>query len=145
MKQLKTSFANAAQVLLVSVFFLTSNSCKHVPLSETPQSNSKLSAVAVPVTIKSKVLASNLKFPWEVVWDSSNKLWITERGGIISRIDALTGKKTEILKITEVNSQVEGGLLGMALHPDFKSNPSVFVAYNYQSSSGYKGKVVSYR
>jgi hypothetical protein len=69
---------------------------------------------------------------------------MTERGGRISRLNTSTGVITPLLTINEVESNGEGGLLGMALHPDFSSTPHVFVVYNYDNGSGYKEKVIRY-
>jgi aldose sugar dehydrogenase len=96
------------------------------------------------VEIQTKVLTDNLNFPWEIVWGPDNKIWMTERGGRISRVDTATGIVTPVLTISEVSSQGEGGLLGMVLHPDFSTNPYVYVAYDYNQSGSYKGKIVRY-
>src|SRR4051794_398517 len=81
------------------------------------------------VNLTEKVLTSNLNYPWEILWGPDNKLWITERGGKISKVDPATGTVTPLFTISEVVSQGEGGLLGMVLHPDFTTTPEVFVAY----------------
>jgi glucose/arabinose dehydrogenase len=96
------------------------------------------------VTLTDKVLTPNLNYPWEILWGPDNKLWITERGGKISRVDPATGAVTPLLTIGEVVSQGEGGLLGMVLHPDFSTTPEVFVAYNYVKSGAYIKKVVKF-
>jgi Glucose/sorbosone dehydrogenases len=38
----------------------------------------------------------------------------------------------------------EGGLLGLALHPDFLSNGFLYIVYNYNSPNGYREKLVRY-
>ena len=96
------------------------------------------------VTLTDKVLVSNLSYPWEILWGPDSKLWITERGGKISRVDPATGAVTPLLTIGEVVSQGEGGLLGMVLHPDFGTTPEVFVAYNYLKSGTYTKKIVKF-
>ena len=96
------------------------------------------------VELKDSVIASNLNFPWEILWGPDNHIWMTERGGKISRLNPATGAITPLLTINEVQSNGEGGLLGMALHPQFPATPHVFVVYNYDSGSGYKEKVVRY-
>src|SRR5678815_5098600 len=96
------------------------------------------------VEIKDSVIAGNLNFPWEILWGPDNQIWMTERGGRISRLNTSTGVITPLLTINEVESNGEGGLLGMALHPDFSSTPHVFVVYNYDNGSGYKEKVIRY-
>lgn len=90
------------------------------------------------------ILTQNLTFPWEILWGPDSKLWITERGGKISRVDPATGAVTLVLAISEVVSQGEGGLLGMVLHPDFATTPEVFVAYNYNKSGTYTKKIVKF-
>ena len=71
-------------------------------------------------------------------------LWITQRGGRISRVDPATGSVNTLITISEVKSMGEGGLLGMALHPDFHITPQVFVVYNYDRNGTYAEKVVRY-
>jgi glucose/arabinose dehydrogenase len=69
--------------------------------------------------ITTSVLTANLTNVWELVWGPDKKLWITERDGTVSRVDPVTGKVTAVKTIDEVKSRGEGGLLGIALHPDF--------------------------
>jgi glucose/arabinose dehydrogenase len=96
------------------------------------------------VEIKDTVIAQNLNFPWEILWGPDNHIWMTERGGKVSRLNPATGIITPLLTIGEVQAIGEGGMLGMVLHPNFASNPQLFIVYNYNSGSGYKEKVVRY-
>lgn len=95
------------------------------------------------VEIKDSTIVSNLNYPWEILWGPDNYIWMTERGGRVSRVNPTTGIVTPLLTITEVVTNGEGGLLGMVLHPDFSATPHVFVVYDY-NSGGYKEKVVRY-
>lgn len=99
---------------------------------------------AEPVDTTSKVLTENLNFPWEILWGPDNFIWITERGGRVSRVNPSTGAVTPLLTIPDVQAQGEGGLLGMVLHPDFSTTPQVFVAYNYNNGGNYREKIVRY-
>jgi glucose/arabinose dehydrogenase len=83
--------------------------------------------------------------PWELVYGPDKMLWMTERRGRISRVDPSTGKVAPLITISDVQEKGEGGLLGMALHPDFKTNRQVFVAYNYRSSASSAEKIVRYK
>jgi aldose sugar dehydrogenase len=96
------------------------------------------------VTIKDSVIVSNLSYPWEILWGPDNFIWMTERGGKISRVNPTTGTVVPVFTITEVVSNGEGGLLGMALHPNFSVTPHVFVVYNYNNGGNYREKVVRY-
>jgi aldose sugar dehydrogenase len=91
-----------------------------------------------------RVLTEGLNYPWELVWGPDNHIWITERGGKVSRVNPENGVVTPVATITEVDARGEGGLLGMALHPDFTANPEVFLVYNYSKAGTYTEKVVKY-
>ena len=100
--------------------------------------------VSPDATIEIQVLSQNLTLPWEITWGPDNMIWMTEKGGKISRVNPLTGVGTSVATIAEVKSVGEGGLLGMALHPSFNANPHVFVVYNYDKAGIYTEKVVRY-
>ena len=95
-------------------------------------------------TIHIEVLSQNLSFPWELVWGPDNMIWMTERGGKISRVNPSTGIVSLLTSISDVKSTGEGGLLGMVLHPNFNTNPQVFVAYNYDKAGTYSEKILRY-
>jgi PQQ-dependent dehydrogenase (s-GDH family) len=94
------------------------------------------------VELKCKVIASGLTLPWELVYGPDNAIWFTEKTGKISRVNPQTGVITSLVTIGEVRVNGEGGLLGMVLHPDFATNPYVYVLYDY--GTAYKGKVIRY-
>jgi aldose sugar dehydrogenase len=123
--------------LLISTLLLLAGCNK----KETEQPNPP-QAPALPVEVQSRVLSNNLNFPWEILYGPDNRIWLTERGGKISRADTGTGAVTLLHTITEVVSNGEGGLLGMVLHPAFATQPYVYVAYNYNAAGGYREKVV---
>lgn len=91
-----------------------------------------------------RVVAAQLTHPWEIIWGPDNYIWMTERGGRISRIEPKSGALQTLLTIGEVESTGEGGLLGMALHPSFSQQPYVYVVYNYDRNGDYREKVVRY-
>lgn len=91
-----------------------------------------------------KVLVDGLNYPWEITWGPDNYIWMTERGGRISRVNPANGKVTLLLQVPETVAKGEGGLLGMVLHPDFASTPHLFVACNYERNGAYKEKIIRY-
>ncbi|MDQ8006445.1 MAG: PQQ-dependent sugar dehydrogenase [Pedobacter sp.] len=95
-----------------------------------------------PVELKTKVLVSNLTLPWELVYGPDNLIWFTEKSGKISRINPSNSQVTALHTISEVRVQGEGGLLGMALHPNFSVNPFVYVFYGY--GTPYRNKLVRF-
>jgi len=98
-----------------------------------------------PAGVKARTVADNLHYPWEILWGPDNMIWMTERGGKISKVNPTTGNTQLLLEISEVRANGEGGLLGMALHPQFENHPWVFVAYDYEKpNEGYREKIVRY-
>ena len=91
-----------------------------------------------------RVVKQDLQFPWEILWGPDDHLWFTEREGKISKMNPATGAIVFSATISGVVSQGEGGLLGLALHPDFINNGLLYIVYNYNTSSGYREKLVRY-
>jgi PQQ-dependent dehydrogenase (s-GDH family) len=95
-----------------------------------------------PVELKTRELAGNLTLPWELVYGPDNMIWFTEKSGKISRLNPSNGDIQAVYTIPDVRVQGEGGLLGMALHPQFEANPYVYVFYGY--GNPYKNKLVRF-
>ena len=95
-------------------------------------------------TIKETVLVENLNFPWEILWGPDNFIWMTERGGRISKVNPSNGAVIPLITVSEVVTNNEGGMLGMVLHPNFSITPQAFIAYDYNNGSGYKEKIIRY-
>ena len=91
-----------------------------------------------------QILSQNLTYPWELLWGPDNFIWMTERGGKISRVNPDNGTVNTVFTVPDVKSIGEGGLLGMVLHPSFSLNPHVFIAYNYDKAGTYTEKIVRY-
>ncbi len=89
-----------------------------------------------------RTLRSDLNYPWEIIWGKDNFIWITERSGKISKIDPNTGNTVFATRLSNVVSQNEGGMLGMAQHPDFINNGLFYVVYDYRESGNYREKMV---
>ncbi|MEP6844507.1 MAG: PQQ-dependent sugar dehydrogenase [Panacibacter sp.] len=91
-----------------------------------------------------RIVKSGLNYPWEIIWGKDNHIWMTERNGKVSRMDPVSGNFTFSFTIKDVEARNEGGLLGMALHPDFASNGLLYVIYNYNSSGKHLEKLVRF-
>lgn len=89
------------------------------------------------------IIATGLDTPWEILWGPDDMIWMTEREGKVSRINPVTRERQVLLEI-DVTEDGESGLLGMAIHPDFDSNPYVYLVYNYSQSGDIKERLVRY-
>jgi glucose/arabinose dehydrogenase len=94
-------------------------------------------------SILTETLAGNFDTIWELAWGPDNFIWMTERPGTISRVNPATGAAQQIgqLSVSEIG---EGGLLGMAFHPDFAQQPYIYLMHTY-SSGGIRNRLVRLR
>lgn len=98
-------------------------------------------------TVTASVLTTGLDTPWELLWGPDNFLWMTERGGRISRINPANGQLTAVATLADVTETGESGLLGMAVGPGPANTPnaySVYVVYNYTDTGTLKEKLVRF-
>jgi glucose/arabinose dehydrogenase len=81
------------------------------------------------VSVRAEVVASGLEVPWALAFLPDGSTLVTERPGRLRRIlaDGTLVAET-IAGIPSVNVG-EGGLQGMALHPDFASNRLFYLYY----------------
>jgi glucose/arabinose dehydrogenase len=74
----------------------------------------------------------DLEIPWELVFLSPDRALVTERPGRIRLIENGRLRGDPYLDLTgEVAHRGEGGLMGLAVHPDFPDTPYLYVMYTY--------------
>ena len=78
-------------------------------------------------------LVTGVNVPWDLVWGPDDMLWCTTRHGEVLHIDPSTGAYQTVLELDVYGGFGEPGLLGMAMHPDWDNNPSVFLVYTAPS------------
>jgi len=112
-------------------------------LSLTSKAQTKYTLDSTELT--SSVVKDSLDIPWEIIWGPDDYIWTTERFGRVSRINPKTGEQQVLLNISsQVYYQDEAGMLGMVLHPNFKNNPKVFIAYTYLVNNDIKERLVKF-
>lgn len=96
-----------------------------------------------------EIVADNLQIPWEIVFLPDGDLLVSERPGNIKKIrqskEWQAGKEVQTYVIEDVERIGEGGLLGMALHPDFAENHFIYLYLTARTSKGPRNRVVRYR
>lgn len=103
---------------------------------DTPPQNQGSSSGSV-ITID--VLAKNLNFPWGLAYLPNGDLLFSERPGRLSLLKKDSSNPTLLLS-RQVQQNGEGGLLGIAVDPDFQSNAFV---YTYETADD--NRVVRYK
>lgn len=77
-----------------------------------------------------QTVADGLAVPWSIDWLPDGTAIFTERGGTVSVIrDGLPGPEA-VLSVA-VGGGAEGGLLGVAVDPNFEDNGHVYLYYTY--------------
>lgn len=78
--------------------------------------------------LEKQILCDNLEDPMEIAVAEDGKVFIIERSGIVKLFEP-SKKRTKKIGSVSVNLGHEDGLLGLALHPDFKTNAWIFLLY----------------
>ena len=89
----------------------------------------------LPRAQEKAVVAENLEVPWALVFLPDKSMLLTERKGRVRFIDKDGNlNPNPILQIPDVKANGEGGLLGIAIHPNFKANQFVYLYYTYSGN-----------
>jgi glucose/arabinose dehydrogenase len=95
-------------------------------------SNSQLlPAPPMPVALSTETVVSGLTIPTAIDWSPDGTvLYVSEQSGIIKAYR--DGVESTFIDFTaEVNGTRDRGLLDIAVHPDFDTNPYVYLLYTY--------------
>ncbi|MEU0408858.1 PQQ-dependent sugar dehydrogenase [Streptomyces griseorubiginosus] len=83
-----------------------------------------------------RTVAEDLKTPWGLARLPDGDLLVSSRDdGTILRVDEKSGKKTELGEVSGVSAAGEGGLLGIALSPDYASDHMVYAYFTSDSDN----------
>jgi aldose sugar dehydrogenase len=87
-------------------------------------------------TINVETVATGLAHPWGLAFLPDGRMLVTERSGTL-RLVSKDGKLSEPLSgVPEVVAEGQGGLLDVAIDPDFKSNGLVYLTYSEPGEGG---------
>ena len=90
-----------------------------------------------------EVVAEGLDVPWDIAFLPDGSLLVSERPG---RLLLLTSDgNRQVLDVPEVHQVGEGGLMGLALHPDFGANRWLYVCLTTESEERRENRVERYR
>ncbi|MFF7380562.1 PQQ-dependent sugar dehydrogenase [Streptomyces massasporeus] len=83
-----------------------------------------------------RTVAEGLDSPWGLAPLPGGGLLVSSRDdGTIVRVDEKTGKKTDVGEVPGVSAAGEGGLLGIALSPDYASDHMVYAYFTSASDN----------
>ena len=90
-----------------------------------------------------EVVAGKLKIPWSIDWTPDWTALFTERGGDLRIIRDGILLPDPIFSV-DVNDDAEGGLLGIAVDPEFEENQYIYMYQTYETDGTTLNKVVRY-
>ncbi len=82
--------------------------------------------------INSEVFAENLEVPWAIDFIDSNTALITERPGRLRIVKNGRLLENPVQNTPEVLNQGQGGLLDVAIDPDYKNNGWIYLAFSHE-------------
>ncbi|MCE5200408.1 MAG: PQQ-dependent sugar dehydrogenase [Armatimonadota bacterium] len=88
--------------------------------------------VSSPSGYRVQTIASGLVVPWDMVFVSRQRIYVTERPGRVRLIENGRLRSSPYAVIKSARSG-EGGLMGIALHPNYPNPAWVYLMYTYSS------------
>jgi glucose/arabinose dehydrogenase len=85
--------------------------------------------------LKVTEVATGLDNPWGIAFLPNGDALVTERSGALKRLGS-DGKLSTISGLPQAVVKGQGGVLGLAVHPDFTSNSMVYVCLNVAGEGG---------
>ncbi|MBI2011580.1 PQQ-dependent sugar dehydrogenase [Candidatus Daviesbacteria bacterium] len=125
-------------LLIIGVVFTFINQSKKINPSTSQQSINQTEQK--PTTSQNnspiiEVIATGLDTPWAIAFLPDKGMLVTERPGRVRLIDSRDKLQEQpVATLNQVKEIGEGGLMGIALHPDFSENNSIYIYYTYSGS-----------
>lgn len=122
--------------LTLAVLVISFSSCisqENPPLIETPEQTK----------YGTETIVDGIEVPWGMTFLSEKELLVTEKKGVLYRVS--NGNKTEVGGLPEVYKRGQGGLLDVAVHPDFKSNNLIYMTLSSHIEADKGGNTALYQ
>lgn len=111
----------------------TTNDRKDESVFNLPSSEELSEYSDLENTPRVSVFATGFDTPWAIAFLPNGDLLVTERRGRVLLVTKEGGvRKEEVATISAVRELSEGGLHGIALHPNFDNNKYVYLYYTYE-------------
>jgi glucose/arabinose dehydrogenase len=138
--------------LVVVAQTISPDACSNRPPQSPPQSPP---ADTLPITdqfttqdglrLGVQTIVTNVEIPWSLAFAPDGRLFFTERAGRVRVYQNGQLVPDPALVVSDVRHEGEGGLLGIALHPDFAQNRFVYLLYTADTPAGRRNRLARYR
>ena len=122
--------------LTLAALVISFSSCisqENPPLIETPDQTK----------YGTETIVDGIEVPWGMTFISEKELLVTEKKGVLYRVS--NGNKTEVGGLPEIYKRGQGGLLDVAVHPDFKSNNLIYMTLSSHIEADKGGNTALYQ
>jgi glucose/arabinose dehydrogenase len=133
---------------MILILLAAGPACDDQPGAPAPPSTSsgEVFTAADGTRFAVEVVVSNVEIPWALAFAPDGRLFFTERPGRVRIVQNGQLVASPALVLDDVAAIGEGGLLGLALHPQFAQNHFVYLAYTARlPNGGRENRVVRYR
>ncbi len=97
----------------------------------------RIGGVKTTTPYESSIITNDLKAPWGIASLPDGRLLITETSGTMRIMNPVNGILTEaITGIPSVDDRGQGGLLGLAIAPDFSTSRMVYWVFSEKVANG---------
>lgn len=109
--------------------------CAVLSFCENKSKNLPASEVITEAGIKVNTVVTGHDIIWGMDWLPNGDLLFTEKQGKMYRHSG--GKTTELTGVPPVNTNGQGGLLDIKVHPDYAQNNWIYATYAAKDNDGY--------
>ena len=100
------------------------------------EGQTRIGAVKTTTPFEFSVITENLGKPWGIINLPDGRFLITEKSGYMNLVSADGKKTSKITGLPQVDASGQGGLLDVALDPDFQTNRVIFWSYSEPFGKG---------
>jgi glucose/arabinose dehydrogenase len=83
-----------------------------------------------------EVVTSQVSTPWAIAFLPDGTMLVTEKGGTLRRLTRAGVLSAPITGVPAVSTAGQGGLLDVAVHPNFSSNRFIYLTYSAAGTGG---------
>lgn len=100
------------------------------------EGQTRIAAVKTTTPYKVEILNKDLGKPWGIINLPDGKFLITEKSGFMNVVSADGKQISKIEGFPKVDDKGQGGMLDVALDPDFKSNNMIYFSFSEPFGEG---------
>ena len=97
---------------------------------------------AKAVNFKTQTIADKLGHPWGMAFLPDGNILVTERTGQLRLVENGKLNPQPVTGLPEIAVTGQGGLLDVALHPDFENNQWIYLSFSAKGEDGYGTEVI---